>query len=95
MTVDPSQAIAATGDGIDKWGTVRSTIGAMVNTLEHAARNLESMVQSTSTANGRIMDTDYDTEASTKTAASMLTQSSSAMLKNSASVVQLALSLLS
>ncbi|POZ63364.1 flagellin N-terminal helical domain-containing protein [Chromobacterium alticapitis] len=75
-------------------GTVRSTLGAGANRLDHVVNNLNNVNNNTLAAKGRIMDTDYATESSTMTAKQMLMQASTSMLKQSGSMNSLAMSLL-
>ncbi|GAB1386220.1 lateral flagellin LafA [Melaminivora sp.] len=75
-------------------GTLRSTLGAGANRLEHVYNNLGNMRQNTDAAKGRILDTDYALETANMTNKQMLMQASSAMLKQSSSMSQMVASLL-
>ena len=75
-------------------GTVRSSMGAAANRLEHVYNNLGNMVQNTEAAKGRIMDVDYASETANMTNKQMLMQASTSMLKQSSSMSQMVASLL-
>ncbi|MDB5846712.1 MAG: Flagellin p6-like protein [Rhodoferax sp.] len=75
-------------------GTMRSVLGAASNRLDHVFNNLQNMSTNTEAAKGRIMDVDYATETANMTTKQMLMQAGTAMLKQSNSMSQLALSLM-
>ena len=75
-------------------GTVRSSMGAAANRLEHVYNNLGNMIQNTEAAKGRIMDVDYASESANMTNKQMLMQASTSMLKQSSSMSQMVASLL-
>jgi flagellin len=79
---------------LDTVGKVRSALGAAGNRLDHVFNNLTSMVQNTTAAKGRIMDTDYASESATMTTKQMLMQAGTSMLKQANGMSQLALSLM-
>lgn len=93
LTQNASQAIANSTDAIDSWAALRSQMGAVSNRLEHVYNNLANISTNTENARGRIVDTDYATETAAATSAQMLTQAGTSMLKESNSLAQLTLSL--
>jgi len=95
LTAHASDAIADMSSAIDSWAALRSAAGAVANTLEHASNNVANMLANTQAATGRIMDTDYAMEVATSSTAQMLMQSSTSMLKQASSAIQLTLSLIS
>lgn len=95
LTANASQAIDDTANAINSWAALGSAMGAVSNRLEHVYQNLANISANTQTAVGRIMDTDYASESAESTATQMLAQSSTAMLKQSFSVINLAMSLIS
>ncbi|CAN5677670.1 lateral flagellin LafA [soil metagenome] len=82
-----SAAIAAVG-------TVRSSLGAAANRLDHVYNNLQNQSTNTTQATSRIMDVDYASETANQTSKSMLAQAGTAMLKQSGQMSQMVLSLL-
>lgn len=90
-----TNAIITTINGaLDSVGTLRSSLGAASNRLDHVYNNLANMRTNTEQAKGRIMDVDYATETSNMTSKQMLMQASTSMLKQSSSMSQLVLSLM-
>jgi len=81
LTTDPSLAIGALDIGIDATAALRSAIGAVVNQLDHAGNNLNTLQLNTASALGRYKDADYATEAAEMASAQMLQQSGTTMLK--------------
>jgi flagellin len=79
---------------IDQVGSVRSSLGATANRLDHVYNNLSNISTNTQAASGRIMDTDFATESSNMTSSQMLLQAGTAMLKQSNSTSSLVMSLL-
>jgi flagellin len=94
LTENASQAVQDTAEAIDAIAGARSEFGAIANRLESAYRTASNLIVNTVSAQGRIRDTDFATESAESVAAQMLMQSSSAMLKQSGSVKQLAMSLI-
>ncbi|WP_314444679.1 flagellin N-terminal helical domain-containing protein [Massilia timonae] len=88
LTVDTLQS------AIDALGTVRSSLGAASNRLEHANTNLANISANTQAASGRIMDVDFATESANMTSNQMLLQAGTAMLKQSNSLSSMVMSLL-
>lgn len=95
LTQDASQTVDDTAQAIDLWSAVGSAVGAVSNQLAHVYSNLANQSANTQAATGRILDTDYAAETASATSEQMLEQASTAMLKQSNSVVSLALSLVS
>ncbi len=93
LTQNASQAIENSTNAIDSWAALRSEMGAVSNRLEHVYNNLSNISTNTKNAEGRIVDTDYAAESANATSAQMLTQAGTAMLKQSNSISQLALAL--
>jgi flagellin len=79
---------------MDAVGTVRSALGAASNRLDHVYNNLSNISTNTKAASGRIMDVDYATESSNMTSQQMLTQASTAMLKQANGMSAMVMSLL-
>ncbi|WP_317203710.1 flagellin [Janthinobacterium sp.] len=79
---------------INDVSTVRSSIGATANRLDHINTNLMNISNNTKAATGRIMDADFATESSTMTSSQMLLQAGTAMLKQSNSMSSMVMSLL-
>ncbi|TWI67578.1 flagellin [Pseudoduganella lurida] len=79
---------------IDAVGSVRSSIGAASNRLDHVYNNLSNISTNTKAATGRIMDVDFASESANMTSSQMLLQAGTAMLKQSNSQSSLVLSLL-
>ncbi|PRP70475.1 hypothetical protein BUE93_12585 [Chromobacterium amazonense] len=92
--IGKSDTITTISAALDAVGTVRSSLGANANRLDHVVNNLNNVNNNTLAAKGRIMDTDYAVESSTMTAKQMLMQASTSMLKQSGSMNSLAMSLL-
>ncbi|NGZ87424.1 flagellin N-terminal helical domain-containing protein [Duganella aceris] len=89
-----NSAIDLIASAIDAVSTVRSTLGATSNRLEHVYNNLSNVSTNTKAAEGRIMDTDFAAESSNMTSQQMLLQAGTAMLKQSNSTSSLVMSLL-
>lgn len=79
---------------IESVSSVRSSLGAAANRLDHVYQNLSNMVNNTKNASGRIMDVDFAEESATMMSSQMLLQAGTAMLKQSNSQSSLVLSLL-
>ena len=63
--------------------SVRSSLGANINRLEHTVNNLSNMKENTDIAKGRIMDADFATESTNMTKNQMLTQAGMSVLGKS------------
>ncbi|OEZ58074.1 flagellin [Duganella sp. HH105] len=81
-------------DALDAVGSIRSSLGAAANRLDHIYNNLSNISTNTKAATGRIMDTDFAAESSNMTSSQMLLQAGTAMLKQSNSTSSLVMSLL-
>ncbi|MDN2714646.1 MULTISPECIES: flagellin [unclassified Janthinobacterium] len=81
-------------NAIDNVGTIRSSLGAAANRLDHVNSNLSNIATNTKAATGRIMDVDFATESSNMTSSQMLLQAGTAMLKQSNSMSSMVMSLL-
>jgi flagellin len=79
---------------IDKISSVRSSLGATANRLDHVYNNLQNITTNTKAATGRIMDVDFATESADMTSNQMLLQASTAMLKQTNSMSSMVMSLL-
>ncbi|GAB3391087.1 flagellin N-terminal helical domain-containing protein [Massilia agri] len=79
---------------IDKVSSVRSSLGATANRLDHVYNNLANISSNTKAATGRIMDVDFATESANMTSKQMLMQASTAMLKQTNSMSSMVMSLL-
>lgn len=93
LTQHANEAIDDTVNAINSWAALGSAMGAVSNRLEHVYQNLTNISANTQAATGRILDIDYASESAAVTSAQMLTQASTAMLKQSNSVAQLSISL--
>lgn len=92
-----STATAAIGNlqtAIDAVATVRSSIGAVGNRLEHAANNLATSQVNATAARGRIMDADFAQESAAMISQQMLMQSGTAVLRQAGSISSMLMSLL-
>lgn len=76
-----ANAQIAVVDGLfDKINTVRSTLGANINRLEHTINNLANISENTAAAKGRITDADFAVESSNMTKNQMLMQAGTTVL---------------
>jgi flagellin len=73
-------AINSLDTALGSVNTIRATLGAKVNRLEHALTNQENQEQNMQAAESVIRDTDFATETTKYTRNQILTQSSTAML---------------
>lgn len=87
-------SIKTISDALDSVGTLRASLGAASNRLEHVYNNLQNMSTNTTQAKGRIMDTDYSTETANMTTKQMLMQAGTSMLKQSNAMNQMVLALM-
>src|SRR5690554_5493765 len=96
--LDTHEGATAVMDALEKAlnavGTVRSSLGANINRLEHTSNNLANMQANTDMAKGRIMDADFAAESSVMTKQQMLMQSGISVLGNSNQLTGLVASLL-
>lgn len=75
-------------------GTVRASIGANINRLNHTSNNLANMKDNTDMAKGRIMDADFAIESANMSKNSMLMQSGISMLKQAGQMPGMVMGLL-
>ncbi|KFC61887.1 MULTISPECIES: flagellin [unclassified Massilia] len=87
-------SIKNVSDAIDAVATVRSSLGAAANRLNHVYNNLSNISTNTANATGRIMDVDFASESAKMTSNQMLMQAGTAMLKQSNSMSSMVMSLL-
>lgn len=73
---------------------LRSSLGALGNRFEAAYNNLAQTKLNTDAAAGQIADADFATEVAAMTTSQMLTQSGTAMLKQTSSMSRLVMSLI-
>jgi flagellin len=89
-----TDAIDIISDALQKVSTQRSALGAVQNRLEHTIKNLDNVVENTTSAESQIRDTDMATEMVTYSNANILSQAGQAMLAQSNQSNQGVLSLL-
>ncbi|MCG9597147.1 lateral flagellin LafA [Vibrio sp. Isolate25] len=90
-----SNAQIAVVDGLfDKINTVRSSLGANINRLEHTINNLANVSENTAAAKGRITDADFAVESSNMTKNQMLMQAGTTVLAQTNQMPSMAMSLL-
>ncbi|AIU66195.1 Lateral flagellin [Vibrio coralliilyticus] len=90
-----SNAQIAVVDGLfDKINTVRSSLGANINRLEHTINNLANVSENTAAAKGRITDADFAIESSNMTKNQMLMQAGTTVLSQTNQLPGMAMSLL-
>ncbi|MBL8024930.1 MAG: hypothetical protein JNL74_00885 [Fibrobacteres bacterium] len=58
----------------------RSSVGALINRLEHAVKNLDNQIQNTQSAESQIRDVDFSTETMNFTRQQIMVQTSTSML---------------
>ena len=79
---------------LDAVGSMRATLGANINRLNHTANNLANMKDNTDMSKGRIMDADFAKESANMSKNSMLMQSGISMLKQAGQMPGMVMSLL-
>jgi flagellin len=89
-----TSAISVIGAAIKQVSTQRSALGAVQNRLEHTIKNLDNIVENTTSAESQIRDTDMATEMVAYSNANILSQAGQAMLAQSNQSNQGVLSLL-
>jgi flagellin len=94
LTSSANATINLISTAIDKISSVRSSLGATANRLDHVYNNLQNISSNTKAATGRIMDVDFATESADMTSNQMLLQASTAMLKQTNSMSSMVMSLL-
>lgn len=90
-----NDAIQSLDESIDSVNTMRSSMGAFINRLEHAINNLTVSNTNQQAAESLIRDVDFATETSMFTRNQILTQSGTAMLSQANTIPQSVLQLLS
>ncbi len=78
----------------DTINTVRSTLGANINRLDHTINNLANISENTAAAKGRITDADFAVESSNMTKNQMLMQAGTTVLSQTNQLPSMAMSLL-
>jgi flagellin len=89
-----TDAIDVISEALQKVSTQRSALGAVQNRLEHTIKNLDNVVENTTSAESQIRDTDMATEMVAYSNANILSQAGQAMLAQSNQSNQGVLSLL-
>ena len=90
-----STTAIGTVDGLfDTINTVRSSLGANINRLEHTINNLANVSENTAAAKGRITDADFAIESSNMTKNQMLMQAGTTVLSQTNQLPGMAMSLL-
>jgi flagellin len=89
-----TSAIQTISAAIKQVSKQRSALGAVQNRLEHTIKNLDNIVENTTSAESQIRDTDMATEMVTYSNANILSQAGQAMLAQSNQSNQGVLSLL-
>ncbi len=89
------EAITKIKDALASVSSQRSTLGAVQNRLEHTIKNLDNVVENTTSAESSIRDTDMATQMVTYSNNNILAQAGTAMLAQSNQANQNVLSLLS
>ena len=87
-------AIEAVDNALDTVQTARSNMGTYQNRFEQVTDNLNSSIQNTSAARGRIQDTDFAKETADMTKNQILSQAGVSMLSQANQLPQNVLSLL-
>jgi flagellin len=93
-TSSADAAVNTISEAIQKVSKQRSALGAVQNRLEHTIKNLDNVVENTTSAESAIRDTDMATEMVTYSNANILSQAGQAMLAQSNQSNQGVLSLL-
>ncbi len=89
-----TDAIDVIADALQKVSTQRSALGAVQNRLEHTIKNLDNVVENTTSAESAIRDTDMATEMVQYSNANILAQAGQSMLAQANQSNQGVLSLL-
>jgi flagellin len=87
-------AIGIVDDAIRSVSTARSGLGAIINRLDHAVKNLEIQETNMTSAESTIRDVDFASEMTEFTRNQILSQSATAMLAQANQTPQGVLSLL-
>ena len=75
-----TDAIDVIAEALQKVSTQRSALGAVQNRLEHTIKNLDNVVENTTSAESAIRDTDMATEMVKYSNANILSQAGQSML---------------
>ncbi len=89
-----TKAIDTIGDAIKKVSAQRSSLGAVQNRLEHTIKNLDNVVENTTSAESQIRDTDMATQMVEYSKNQILSQAGQSMLAQANQSNQGVLSLL-
>lgn len=89
-----TKAIDTIGDAIKKVSAQRSSLGAIQNRLEHTIKNLDNVVENTTSAESQIRDTDMATQMVEYSKNQILSQAGQSMLAQANQSNQGVLSLL-
>ena len=93
-SLNADKAVNTIADAIAKISTQRSALGAVQNRLEHTIKNLDNVVENTTSAESQIRDTDMASEMVKFSNNNILAQAGQAMLAQSNQANQGVLSLL-
>jgi len=93
-TSKASDAITAIDTALATVASERASLGATQSQLESTVRNLANVAENTSSAAGRIMDTDYAAETANLTKAQILQQAATSILAQANAQPQAVLALL-
>ncbi len=88
------KAIPDIDAAVDKVVSIRATIGAQINRLEHTIVNLDTATENMTASESRIRDLDMAAEMATFTRYQMLSQAGISMLAQANQIPQMALQLL-
>ena len=89
-----SAAITAIDNALTSLNTMRGSLGALQNRMEHTISSLSQTVENHSASRSRVMDADFAAESAALAKAQVLAQASTAMLAQANAAPQLALQLL-
>jgi flagellin len=93
--VENFQSLATTIDStIDEIASARAVFGAQVNRLNYNLANLSALYENLSSANSRVVDTDYANETAQLTKTQILQQAATAMLSQANAQPNVVLALL-
>jgi flagellin len=93
-TNSADEAVDTISNALNKVSKQRSTLGAIQNRLEHTIKNLDNVVENTTSAESAIRDTDMATEMVRYSNANILAQAGQAMLAQANQLNQGVLTLL-
>jgi flagellin len=87
-------ALAVIDGAIEKVSSMRSSLGAIENRLDHTVSNLMNIAENTESARSRIQDADFAAESAKLSKAQVLKQAGVGMLAQANASSQLVLQLL-